>query len=233
MKRNVLGWALLFAAAVPLATLANTYSAYYDSTAQTSTALVVSNVGNEAGLFSCIVYDADGGIIVETSVSLAGHASKVLFVDELLVERDAKTWGLLRIESSADLALALWISASGAWVVAENVGATGADRPVVQAADYASTPNRTTGIGLVNPHDRIVTGTLVLYDAEGGIAGSTPFQLDPRVARYMSTASDVGFEESFWGLIVVEADAPVILVLEYYNADRSLIDVDVVSGAFR
>ncbi len=228
MKRNVLGWALLLALAAPFAVLASTYSAYYDSTAQTSTALVVSNVGNEAGIFSCIVYDADGAVIVETSQSLAAHASSVLFVDQLLVERDAKTWGLLRIESPFDVAIALWISASDEWVVVENVGASGAGIPVVQAADYASTPNRSTGIGLVNPHDRAVVGTLVLYDAEGGIAASTPFELGPRVARYMSTASDIGLDEGFWGLVTVETDAPLLLVLEYYDAERSLVDVDVV-----
>ncbi len=228
MKRNILCWSLLLALAAPFAALANTYSAYHDSTARTSTALVVSNVGDEAGSFSCMVYDADGAVIVETSQSLAAHASKVLFVDQLLVERDAKTWGLLRIESPFEVAIALWISASGEWVVVENVGASDSEGSGVQTADYASTPNRTTGIGLVNPLDRPVAGTLVLYDAEGGIAGSTPFELGPRVARYMSTADNIGRTEGFWGLVVVEADAPLLLVLEYYDAERSLVDVDVV-----
>jgi hypothetical protein len=168
-------------------------------------------------------------VIVETSQSLAAHASKVLFLDDLLAERG--TWGLLRVESPMELAVALWISASGAWVVVENVGPTRTEGAAAQAADYASTPNRTTGIGLVNPHDRVVTGTLVLYDAQGAVAASTPFQLEPRVARYVSTATDVGLEESFWGLVVVDADAALLLVLEYYNADRSLVDVDVVTAA--
>ncbi|MEN6370288.1 MAG: hypothetical protein ABFD77_11425 [Thermotogota bacterium] len=228
MKRNVLGWALVFALAAPFAALADTYSAYHDSTAQTSTALVVSNAGDEAGTFTCIVYDADGAVIVETSQSLAAHASQVLFVDQLLVERDATTWGLLRIDAPFEAAVALWISASDEWVVVENVEACETEGRAVQAADYASTPNRTTGIGLVNPYDRAVAGTLVLYDAQGGIAGSTPFELGPRVARYVSTASDVGLEEGFWGLVVIEADAPLLLVLEYYDAERSLVDVDVV-----
>jgi hypothetical protein len=228
VKRNALCWSLLFVLAAPFAVLANTYSAYHDSTAQTSTALVVSNLGNEAGDFSCIVYDANGAVIVETSQSLAAHASRVLFIDQLLVERDATTWGLLRIESPSELAVALWISASDEWVVVENIAASDAPGPVVQAANYASTPNRTTGIGLVNPLDRAVAGVLVLYDAQGGIAGSTPFELGPRVARYMNTAGDVGLDEGFWGLVTVEADAPLLLVFEYYGAERSLVDVDIV-----
>jgi hypothetical protein len=229
VKRKVAFWLLFFSLAVPAAVLADTYSAYYDATAQTSTALVVSNAGSEPGAFSCLVYDTDGAVIVETSQSLAPHASKVLFLDDLLAERG--TWGLLRIESPIELAVALWISASGAWVVVENVQSARAEGAVAQAADYASTPNRTTGIGLVNPHDRVVTGTLVLYDAEGGVAASTPFELEPRVARYVSTATDVGLEEEFWGLVIVGADASLLLVLEYYNADRSLVDVDVVTAA--
>jgi len=229
VNRNVAYWLLFFLLAVPAAALADTYSAYYDATAETSTALVVSNVGSEPGIFSCLVYDTDGAVIVETSQSLAAHASTVLFVDDLLAERG--TWGLLRIESPIELAVALWISASGAWVAVENVEVVRTVGAVAQVADYASTPNRTTGIGLVNPHDRVVAGTLVLYDAEGGVAASTPFQLEPRVARYVSTATDVGLKEEFWGLVVVDADASLFLVLEYYNADGSLVDVDVVTAA--
>ncbi|MDD5645593.1 MAG: hypothetical protein PHW86_00245 [Candidatus Bipolaricaulis sp.] len=230
MMRTVACWTLLWMLAVPLAVAANTYSAYHDSTAQTSTALVVSNAGGEAGTATCSVYDADGSLIVATSVALAAHASQVVFVDDLLLERGATTWGLLRLESPMDLAIAVWISASGVWVVAENLEPTGADRPIVQIANYASTPNRTTGIGLVNPFDRGITGTLVLYDAQGAIAGSTEFELEPRVARYVRSASDVGQEEAFWGLLVVDASAPVLLGLEYYDGGGALIDVDVLSA---
>ncbi len=228
--RTVACWILLGVLAVPLAAVASTYSAYHDSTAQTSTALVVSNAGAEAGVVSCSVYDADGSLIVTTSLGLAARASQVLFVDDLLLERGATTWGLVRLESPIDLAIAVWISASGAWVVAENLEPIGADRPVVQIADYASTPNRTTGVGLVNPFDRGVTGTLVLYDAQGAIAGSTEFELGPRVARYVHSASDVGQDAALWGLLVVEASAPLLLVLEYYDGEGALIDVDLVSA---
>lgn len=228
MRRGAAGLAFLFVAMAALAASGTTYSAYHDSTAQTSTALTATNLGDAAGEFSCTVYDSDGAVIVETSVPLAPHASKVLFVDQLLIERDAKTWGLLRIESAMDLAVSIWISAAGEWVVVENLAAERPAGPVVLVASYASTQSRTTGIGLVSPQDEPVRGTLTLYDADGNVAASTPFELGPRAARYLDTANDIGRQETYWGLVVVEADAPLLLVLEYFDAGRSLIDVDVV-----
>ncbi len=216
---------------------AETYVAYHDCTGDTRSALVVSNLSEQAASISVRAYDAYGGLLAQLTMSLPAHGSDVATLNDAIETTDAMSWGLVRIESDVPVALALWMSSAARWEIVENVAwssptAELPDRAVVlQTIDYANTLHRTTGVSVINPSGMDVGGTMSLYDRSGANRGSIDFTLGAYQARYLDIAEDVPATEDMWGAVSVVSDAVLLLVGEYFSADRTLIDIDLVREA--
>ena len=242
MKQRWICWVTGFVLVLSLSVLseARTFSTYYSCLPGTVTAVVLTNASaydlEEA--FTLTLYDAEGTLLQTVTRELTSYQSIVLFLSDFFEEPNALSWGSLNIESDALLQAGLWIGTETAWVSVINLRVqllSTEGLGVVYywyGANYANTDSRRAGIGVINPGDDTITGTAYVYDASGELQNFSDFTLSPHRSAYFMPETVFPADKELWGLIDIRATAPLIVVTEYYDADRRLLDVDVIDSAY-
>ena len=232
--------ALVIAILVTGTALGATYSAYYDCTPGRTTAIVITNASDfsSGAAYSLRVYDPDGHVLAETTDTLAGYESKVLFLNDLIQEPDELSWGLVQIESSVLLQMAVWIGELDRWVAVLNTTHTpfAIDGLAVAhqwySINHASTGQRSTALTLINPNDEAVSGALYIYDATGATLDASGFTIEPKQLIYLLPEANYDVSADLWGLIDVRSTRKILLVGEYFDEDTALIDVDLIDAPY-
>lgn len=215
--------------------VARDYVAYHDCSQGRITALTISNISAQETGFDLTIYDDEGQVLSETSEILAGFASVVRFVNDLI---PGEAWGLVRVETDLHLTLGVWLGSGESWRAVENVATPhldGSGNPYTAywfTVNYAHTLSRSTGIDLLNPNGFAVEGTLWLYDEHGVARATTDFTLEPYEAAFFHPETGLEPEESMWGVADIVSSAPILLVAEYVDAHGELIDVDLVNRSY-
>jgi len=213
--------------------------AYYDCTPGVHTVVMLSNasefVDDEA--VTLTVYDADGRLLHESVHGLSEYESTALFLNDLLEQTDGSTWGLISIESRLLVQTGVWVGTERGWLFVENYGELTADHVDAfetywYGASYANTSNRRTTITILNPNERLVFGTMYIYDAYGAMQKQHVLTLPARQPTYLDLETIIPTGESAWGWADIESAEPVLVVCTYYDGEGYLIDVDVVEGPY-
>jgi len=238
MDRSILkaAGALAIAILVTGAAFGATYSAYYDCTPGRTTAIAITNASDFSSdaAYSLRVYDPDGHVLAETADGLAGYESKVLFINDVIEEPDELSWGLLQIESSVLLQMAVWIGELDHWVSVLNTTHSPFSIEGLGVAyqwysmNYASTGQRSTALTLINPNDEPVSGALYIYGATGATLDASGFTIEPKQVIYFLPEANYDASTDLWGLIDVRATWNILLIGEYFDEDTALIDVDLI-----
>lgn len=244
MNRNRTWIAILTCAALTIglagAAAARTYWAYYDCTPGISTVVVLTNA-SEFTLEDAVtvrLYDTSGSLILESVHGLTAYESTAVFLNGLLDDADETAWGLAEIDGRLLLQVGVWIGTENDWLFVENYGELvgNLSEPSIDTywygLNYANTNSRRTTITILNPSERLVSGTLYMYDAYGTLQYQRNLQLPARSPRHVDLESVFPIGDDVWGLVDVEADAPVLLVCAYFDAEGYLIDVDVVDQPY-
>ena len=219
---------------------ARTYWAYYDCAPGITTVLVLTNASEyereEAATLR--LYDAEGMLVVESVYGLAAYESTAVFLNELLGGTEGSTWGLAEIESQLLLQVGVWLGTEDEWLFVENYGelTAGLSDASIETywygVNYANTQNRQTTVTILNPAERLVYGTLYLYDAHGTLQQYERIPLPARQPTYIEVASLYPIGDDVWGLIDLQTSGPVLVVCGYFDAEGYLIDVDVVDRPY-
>jgi len=245
MKQRWINWVTGFVLLLSFLSLsvlseARTFTAYYSCLPGTVTAVALTNASayDSEEAFTLTLYDAEGTLLQTITRGLASYQSIVLFLNDFVEEPDKFSWGSLNIESSILLQAGLWIGTETAWVSVINLQVqllSAEELGVVYywyGANYANTENRRTGIGIINPGDDTITGTAYFYNAAGELRNPSDFTLSPHRSAYFVPETVFPVDKELWGLIDIRATAPLVVVSEYYDADRRLLDVDVIDSAY-
>ncbi|MGB2983249.1 MAG: hypothetical protein WBC63_05225 [Candidatus Bipolaricaulia bacterium] len=230
--------AILCVFAIAPSALGRSYALYHDSTTGRGTAVVLTNLDEHDVTLGLFAYDSAGSEIVSQDLTLTRFASEAVFLDELIDVPSGTTWGLVRAETIGQIALAAWMRSEETWFAVENVSVSMQAVDEFQysgywlTANYANTPNRTTGVSLVNPYDDRTGGAIYFYDAEGNRSAARPFELGPRMAAFILLSDELKVAETSWGLLDVRSDVPILLVTEYFDANGESIDLDMVSSFY-
>lgn len=219
---------------------ARTYWAYYDCAPGVSTVVVLTNA-SEFALEDAIavrLYDANGSLILESVHGLTAYESTAVFLNGLLAETDESTWGLAEIESRLLLQIGVWLGTEDDWLFVENYGELAGNTagPSIEAywygLNYANTQNRRTTVTILNPNDRLISGSLYMYDAYGALQYHQYLQLPARQPTYVDLEGVFPIGDDVWGLVDIETEGPVLLVCGYFDAEGYLIDVDVIDQPY-
>ena len=219
---------------------ARTYWTYYDCAPGVSTVVVLTNASDfsQEDAVAVRLYDANGSLILESVHGLTAYESTAVFLNGLLVETDKSTWGLAEIESQLLLQIGVWIGTEDDWLFMENYGELVGNLagPSIEAywygLNYANTQNRRTTVTILNPNDRLVSGTLYMYDAYGALQYHRQFQVPARQPMYVDLESVSPIGDDAWGLVDIETEGHVLLVCGYFDAEGYLIDVDIVDQPY-
>jgi len=219
---------------------ARTYSVYYDCAPGVSTVIVLTNASEFALEDAVIVrlYDTSGSLIHESVYGLAAYESTAVYLNRLLEHTDESTWGLAEIASQLLLQVGVWIGMEEDWLFVENYGdllGSSGDLAVDTywyGLNYANTQNRRTTVTILNPSDRLVLGSLYMYDAYGVLQYQRNLQLPARQPTHvdLELVSEIG--DDAWGLVDIETSEPVLLVCAYFDAEGYVIDVDVIDQPY-
>jgi hypothetical protein len=234
---------LIFAAVLIFfgnAVSARTYSVYYDCAPGVSTVIVLTNASEFEleGAVTLRLYDTSGSSIHESVHGLAAYESMALYLNGLLESTDESTWGLAEIDSQLLLQVGVWIGTEGDWLFVENYGdllGSSGDLAIDTywyGLNYANTQNRRTTVTILNPNDHLVLGSLYMYDAHGVLQYQRNLQLAARRPTHVALEQVAAIGEDVWGLVDVEARAPVLLICAYFDAEGYLIDVDVIDQPY-
>ncbi len=225
---------------LPVVALASTFSTYYTCLPGTVSAVVLTNASSYESeqAFTLTLYDAQGNPIGSETQGLTAYQSSVVFLNDLVENPDQYSWGLVSIDANVLLQVGLWIGTESSWVSVSNLQAQSLSTEGLDVvyywygANYANTENRRGGIGLINPGEESVDGTMYVYDSSGELQNFSQFTLAPRRSAYFDPESVFPIEQELWGLIDVRATAPILLVSEYYDAAGNLLDVDIVDSVY-
>jgi hypothetical protein len=230
---------MLWIAATP-AVAARTFDTYYTCLPGTVTAVVLTNASayESEEAFTLSMYDAQGNPTQTITRGLGSYESTVLFLNEYLDAPNEYSWGLLNIEARVLLQVGLWLGTESTWVSVTNLRVQSLNTEGLDivyywyGVNYANTENRRAGIGLINPSGEIVSGTVYVYDSSGELQNLSEFRLDPHRSAYFNPETVFPVDQELWGLIDVRATAPILVVSEYYDADGTLLDVDVLDSVY-
>jgi hypothetical protein len=242
MKQRWITWLAGAALVVLLQAMASagTFSTYYTCLPGTVTAVVLTNASayDSEEAFTLTLYDAEGNRTASVTQGLTAYQSKVVFLNDLVEDADEYSWGLADIDATVLLQVGLWIGTESSWISVSNLRAQSLSTEGLDVvyywygANYANTENRRGGIGLINPGDESVEGTVYVYDAAGELQNYSQFTLSPRRSAYFDPESVFPIDEELWGLVDIRATAPIIVVSEYYNAAGDLLDVDIIDSVY-
>ncbi len=230
----------VLSACIGSATFAHTYWAYYDCAPGLSTVIVLTNASGVTMEDAAAVrlYDANGSPILQSVYGLTAYESRAVYLNALFTETDESTWGLAEIESQLLLQIGSWLGTGEGWLFVENYGELGvipSDLSIDAywyGLNYANTQNRRTTVTILNPHDRLVFGSLYMYDAHGTLLYYRELPLPARRPTYLDLESVCPIGDDAWGLVDIKAEEQVLLVCGYFDADGYLIDVDVVDHPY-
>jgi len=219
---------------------ARTMWAYYDCGPGVYTVVVLSNASEfvRDDAVTLRMYDANGSLILESIHDLAEYESTAVFLNGLLEETDESTWGLVEIESQILTQIGVWIGVEEDWLFVENYGELAGSTTglTVEAywygVSYANTPNRRTTVTILNPNERLVFGSLYMYDAHGTLQYYRDLPLPAREPTYVDLESGFPIGDDVWGLVDIEVEEPVLVVCSYFDDEGYLIDVDVVDQPY-
>jgi len=219
---------------------ARTYWAYYDCAPGVTTVLVLTNASEyeREEAVTLRLYDAEGMPVVESVYDLAAYESTAVFLNGLLVETDESTWGLAEIESQLLLQVGVWLGTEDEWLFVENYGelTVGLSDVAIETywygVNYANTENRQTTVTILNPAERLIYGTLYLYDAHGMLQEYEQIPLPARQPTYIEVESLYPIGDDVWGLIDIQTSGAVLVVCGYFDAEGYLIDVDVIDQPY-
>ena len=229
--------ALLSGAAI---TQARTFDTYYTCLPGTVTAVVLTNASAYASdqAFVLTLHDAHGTTLATVADSLDPYESKVVFLNELVVEADEFSWGLLHIDANVLLQIGVWIGTESSWVSVTNLRAQTLSTEGLDivyfwyGANYANTENRRAGIGLVNPGGVPATGTVYAYDSSGELLNYSDFTLEPYSSAYFKPETVFPVGQELWGLIDIRSSGEIVVVSEYYDAAGTMLDVDIIDSVY-
>ena len=216
------------------------YSAYYDCTPGRTTAIVVTNASNVPSEAAYVLraYDPDGHLLLETPGALAEYESTVLFLNDLIAEPDELSWGLVQIESSLLLQMAVWIGERDSWIAIINTVRSPLSAEGLGIArqwysiNYATTGQRSTAITLINPNDEPADGMLYIYDAKGAALDGSRFTIEPKQLIYFLPEANYEASDDLWGLIDVQSTLPILIVGEYFDESTALLDVELIDTPY-
>jgi hypothetical protein len=219
---------------------AYTYSTYYTCLPGTVTAVVLTNASeyDSDEAFTLTLFSAQGEEIGSISQDLTAYQSAVVFLNDLIANPGEYSWGLASIDTTVLLQVGVWIGTESSWVSVSNLRSQALATEGVDiayywyGANYANTENRRAGIGLVNPSEASVGGTLYVYNASGALLNYSDFELAAHHSAYFNPESILPIDQETWGLIDVRATNPILLVSEYYDAAETLLDVDIIGISY-
>lgn len=217
-----------------------TYQSYYTCLPGLVTAIVVTNASayEHEEAFHLTLYDAEGSIIHTRTASLTPYESIVVFLNDVIDEPGELSWGSWVIESNILLLAGVWIGTEEEWISISNIRAQtlsteGFDIAYYwYGANYANTENRQTGIAVINPGATSISGTAFVYDSLGELQSYSDFTLAPHSSAFFKPQSVFPVGENSWGLIDIRATEPITVVSEYYDADGTLLDVDIIDSVY-
>ncbi len=229
--------ALLSGAAIAQA---RTFDTYYTCLPGTVTAIALTNASAYASdqAFVLTLHDAHGTILSTVTDSLNAYESKVVFLNELVVDPDEFSWGLVHIDANVLLQIGVWIGTDSSWVSITNLRAQTLSTEGLNivyywyGANYANTENRRAGIGLVNPGEEPATGTVYAYDSSGELLNHSEFHLEPYSSAYFKPETVFPVGQELWGLIDVRSSAEILVISEYYDAAGTMLDVDIIDSVY-
>jgi hypothetical protein len=230
----------ILVAALSIAASARAYSTYYTCLPGSVTAVVVTNASEyESGeAFALTVYDSKGQELHSLTRGLAAYESTAIFLNDLIEAPDEYSWGLITIDGAVLLHVGVWIGTGSSWLSISNVSSESLAMQELDVAyywygaDYANTEHRRAGIGLVNPADKTVVGTVYVYSASGELLDSNDFKLAARRSAYFNPETILPVQEDSWGLIDVRVTDPILVVSEYYDSEEMLLDVDIINAPY-
>ena len=237
-RRRTIAASLLLVCGVFLLGVGRSFALYHESMLSRTTAVVVTNLDSTETFVVFACYDASGTLLAETEAVLAGQASNVLFLDELIPKRDGTTWGLALAETEGHVAFGVWIASDDTWQCVENVATAlfdPTDAPYTAywyTANYASTGNRNGGLAVANPWSDPVEAEIEAYDAAGTVVTHTVVDLGGHASGFYNLSGALSAGASLWGAVLVRATAPILLVAEYRDEKSDLIDLDMITQFF-
>ncbi len=242
MKQRWISWLVGFALILSLSVLsaARTFTTYYSCLPGSFTAVVLTNASayDAEEAFTLTLYDAEGTLIQIITRGLDSYQSIVLYLNDFVEEPNEFSWGSLNIESNLLLQAGLWLGTETSWVSVINLQAQLSSIKELDVvyywygSNFANTENRRTGIGVINPGDDTITGTAYVYDASGELQNYSDFTLSPHRSAYFKPETVFPIDKELWGLIDIRANAPIVVVSEYYDAEGRLLDVDVIDSVY-
>ena len=226
--------------ALYVSTTARTYTSYYTCLPGTVTAVVLTNASSydHEEAFQLTMYSAEGAVIHSFMSGLTSYQSAVYFLDDFIDQPDVYSWGSLVIESNMLLLAGVWIGTDTEWVSISNVqtqtlSTEGLDIAYYwYGANYANTEHRRAGIAVINPGDSALAGTAYIYDSAGSLQNSSDFALYPHASAYFNPESVFPIGEDSWGLIDIRSTDPIVVVSEYFDADGTLHDIDIIDTVY-
>ena len=242
MKQRWISWLVGFVLALSLSVsaTAGTFTTYYSCLPGTVTAVTLTNASaydSEEG-FTLTLYDAEGTLLQTIIRGLDSYQSIVLFLNDFVEEPNEFSWGSLNIESNLLLQAGLWLGTETTWVSVINLQAQSLSTKGLDVihywygANYANTEKRRTGIGIINPGDDTIAGTVYVYDASGELQNHSDFALSPHRSAYFNPEAEFPIDKELWGLIDIRANAPIVVASEYYDEEGQLLDVDVIDSVY-
>ncbi len=231
---------LVLVLSLSISATARTITTYYTCLPGTVTAVVLTNASayDHEEAFTLTMYDAEGALLQTLTKDLDSYQSIVVFLNDLIDEPNEFSWGSLIIESDILLQAGLWLGTEATWVSISNLqvqtmSINGLDIIYYwYGANYANTESRRTGIGIINPSDSAITGTAYIYDSAGELLNHSDFSLLPHGAAYFKPESVFPIGKDSWGLIDIRATAPIVVASEYYDANGTLLDADVIDTVY-
>ena len=226
---------LLAVLAIGLCGWARSYAVYYDCSSTRDTGLVVMNSGGGDTYYTIKIYDAYGSLLEAVSNDLGGYQAAYYRVSGL-IEWGETTWGLILIETPGLLTIGVENFNEGVWLASDNVVV-----PLPPSIDYtaywyglnyANTSTQRTLFVVANPNDTAVAGTLFFYDSFGNMRERIEFDLDPHEADFYRSPELFEIDETLWGVFDARANAPLLVAVEYYDAEGTLLNIDQMAYAY-
>ena len=234
------GFVLILSLSVSVTATTRTFTTYYSCLPGTVTAVVLTNASayDAEEAFTLTLYDAEGTLLQVITRGLDSYQSIVLFLNDFVEEANEFSWGSLNIEANLLLQAGLWLGTEAAWVSVINLQAQSLSTEGLDVvyywygSNFANTEKRRTGIGVINPGDDTIAGTVYVYDASGELQNYSDFTLSAHRSAYFKPETVFPIDKELWGLIDIRANAPIVVVSEYYDAEGRLLDIDVIDSVY-
>ena len=192
------------------------YTIYYFRVGNYSTAVSVSNMGEEDAKVDAKVFDRNGNVLWHGSFNLAPYSSRLIDVSELFESSD-ESWGLFLAESEGLLNLfAVYKDDEEPFAVDQVI------EPIQQLKDatyywysvgYVNKEDFGMGLIFMNPNPRPVQVYAWVKDS----SGETLWELEGTLQPFSSAFVDLSeYAKGEYGVLDVRADLPINLATEFY-----------------